>query len=620
MYKTFNSSNFYEHFKSLKRDIQKKLRTSYQQYISSLISYENDDSNNLRNGNKKFWTYIKSLRKDNHSIPPLNLNDTEISDSFHKANAFNDYFKSVFTIENLQSFPTKGPSPHPDIDDITISSSGILKLLNNLNVNKATGPDRICARVLRETSSTIAPILTIIFQCSLDTGIIPDDWKTANIVPIHKKNDRSKPANYRPISLTCITSKLFEHIIASHIMQHLEINGILYDLQHGFRQNRSCETQLISFIHELMFNHDRDIQTDVVLTDFAKAFDKVPHKRLLYKLHWYGIRGSVHHWIQSFLSNRTQRVVIDSILSSPLPVTSGVPQGTVLGPLLFLVYINDLPDYIKHSTIRLFADDCILYRSIKCEHDALLLQEDINSFYIWTRTWQMELNTDKCCSMNVTLNQLHKISHSYYIHNAKLSVVNQCKYLGIIIQSDLKWNSHVNYVTAKANQTLAMLKRNIKLAPQKIKEKAYKSLIRPQLEFASSVWAPWQQFLINKIEQTQCRAARYVTSDYDPLSSVSLHISNLKWDTLEDRRNKSRLCIFYKMTHNQVAIPYHSYIQPSNYPHLRYSNTMKFLSMSCSKNSYKQSFFPNTIPQWNNLPTEVVASQSLITFKSYIGN
>ena len=257
MYKTFHSSEFYEHFKSLKRDIQKNLRTSYQQYISSLISYENDDSNHLHNNNKKFWTYIKSLRKDNHGIPPLNLNDTVISENLHKANVFNDYSKSVFTTENLQSFPDKGPNPHPDIDDITISSPGILKLLNNLNANKATGPDRICARVLRETSSIIAPILTIIFQCSLDTGIIPEDWKTANIVPIHKKNDRSKPANYRPISLTCITSKLFEHIIASHIIQHLETNGILYDLQHGFRQNRSCETQLLSFIHELMFNHDK---------------------------------------------------------------------------------------------------------------------------------------------------------------------------------------------------------------------------------------------------------------------------------------------------------------------------------------------------------------------------
>ena len=174
-----------------------------------------------------------------------------------------------------------------------------------------------------------------------------------------------------------------------------------------------------------------------------------------------------------------------------MSVTSGVPQGTVLGLLLFLIYINDLPDYIKHSTIRLFADDCILYRPIKCDHDALLLQEDINLLYTWTIIWQMELNIDKCCSMNVTPNQLYKISHSYYIHNAQLLVVNQCKYLGILIQSDLKWNSHVNYVTAKANQTLAMLKRNIKLTPQKIKDKAYKSLIRPQLEYASSVWAPW---------------------------------------------------------------------------------------------------------------------------------
>ena len=152
----------------------------------------------IHNNNKKFWTYIKSLRKDNHGIPPLNLNDTVINENLHKANVFNDYSKSVFTTENLQSFPDKGPNPH--------SSPGILKLLNNLNANKATGPNRICARVLRETSSIIAPILTIIFQCSLDTGIIPEDWKTANIVPIHKKNDRSKPANYRPISLTCITA------------------------------------------------------------------------------------------------------------------------------------------------------------------------------------------------------------------------------------------------------------------------------------------------------------------------------------------------------------------------------------------------------------------------------
>ena len=281
MYKTSNSPVFYDQFKSLKRDIQKRIHISHQQYISSLIF----DNSNCLHDNNKFWTYIKSLRKDNHSIPPLSLGDTVISESSHKSEVFNNYFKSVFTVENLQNFPDKGSSPHPDIDDITISSSGILKLLNDLNVNKATGPDRIVARVLKETSSAIAPILRIIFQCSLDTGIIPEDWKAANIVPIHKKSDRSNPANYRLISLTCITCKLFEHIIASHIMQHLETNSILCDLQHGFRQNRSCETQFLSFIHELMFNHDKDIQSDIILMDFTKAFDKVPHKCLLYKLH-----------------------------------------------------------------------------------------------------------------------------------------------------------------------------------------------------------------------------------------------------------------------------------------------------------------------------------------------
>jgi len=162
----------------------------------------------------------------------------EISDSLRKSDVFNNYFKSVFTSEDLQNFPDKGPSPHPDIDNITISSSGILKLLNKLNINKATGPNHIGARILKETSFTIAPILRIIFQHSLDAGIIPEDWKVANIVPVHKKSDHSNPVNYRPISLTCITSKIFERIIASHIMQHLESNNILYDLQHRFRQNR----------------------------------------------------------------------------------------------------------------------------------------------------------------------------------------------------------------------------------------------------------------------------------------------------------------------------------------------------------------------------------------------
>ena len=194
-------------------------------------------------------------------------------------------------------------------------------------------------------------------------------------------------------------------------MQHLENNNILHDLQHGFRRGRSCESQLLLLIHELMHNHDSNIQSEIILIDFAKAFDKVLHKRLLYKLQWYGIRGNIHHWIKSFLSDRVQKVIIDGISSSSVPVTSGVPQGTVLGPLLFLIYINDLSDFIQYSTLKLFADDCI---SIQSEADTILLQKDIDSLFAWTIIWQMELNIDKCCSMSVTQSRFHNFSCIIY--------------------------------------------------------------------------------------------------------------------------------------------------------------------------------------------------------------
>ena len=172
-------------------------------------------------------------------------------------------------------------------------------------------------------------------------------------------------------------------------MQHLEDNNILHDLQHGFRRKRSCESQLLSLVHELMYNHDNNIQSDIILMDFAKAFDKVPQEQLLYKLHAvvrYYI-DNIHHWIKSFLTGCTQKVVIDGISSSLISVTSCVPQGTVLGPLLFLIYVNDLPNCIQHSTIRLFANDCILHRSIQSELDTALLQKDIDSLLAWTITW-----------------------------------------------------------------------------------------------------------------------------------------------------------------------------------------------------------------------------------------
>ena len=219
---------------------------------------------------------------------------------------------------------------------------------------------------------------------------MPEAWKEANIAPVYKKGDRSKPENYRPISLTSICSKIMEHIIASTMMTHFQANNILYDLQHGFSHGKSCETQLISLTDDLAVNRNNGIQTDLVFMDFAKAFDKVPHRRLLHKLQYYGVRGNTLVWIQNFLLGRSQTVVLDGERSDPMPVTSGVPQGTVLGPILFLAYINDLPEHAANAKVRLFADDCILQMPIHDSSDCNKLQEDIdNSSIVGTRCYHL---------------------------------------------------------------------------------------------------------------------------------------------------------------------------------------------------------------------------------------
>ena len=261
---------------------------------------------------------------------------------------------------------------------IQISTDGIVKLLKELILQKAPGPDCITATILKTCAEQVAPLLQQIFQKSLDTGELPLDWQKANVTPIFKTGNRSDPANYRPVSLTSIPCKMLEHIIHTNIMRHLEQYKVLNDEQHGFRRGRSCETQLALSVNDLAKVLGRQSQADVVIMDFSKTFDLVPHQRLLSKLCHYGITGKLHNWMQNFLTMRTQQVVLEGVSSSSITVTSGVPQWMVLGPLLFILYLNDLPEGIS-SQVRLLADDCILYREINTLIDCQDLQKDINT-------------------------------------------------------------------------------------------------------------------------------------------------------------------------------------------------------------------------------------------------
>ena len=292
-----------------------------------------------------------------------------------------------------------------------------------------------------------------------------------------------------------------EHIIASNLSTHLNKHNILYELQHGFRQKRSCETQLIQLVEDLVRQLSLGKQTDLILLDFSKALDKVNHLKLLYKLSCFGVKENILYWIQSFLIGRTQTVVLDGESSKEVKVTSGVPQGSVLGPLLFLLYINDLPENIQ-SQVRLFADDTAVYLTVTNMQDSQVLQSDLESLQHWERTWDMELNPGKCQVIHIThLKSLVKFR--YLMHNQELESVDAAKYLGVTISKDLSWNTHINNITSTANKTLGFVKRNVVTKNKDINTMAYISLVRPQVEYASVVWSPYTKDNIKKLEKSK---------------------------------------------------------------------------------------------------------------------
>ena len=388
------------------------------------------------------------------------------------------------------------------------------------------------------------------------------------------------------------------------------------DEQHGFRHKRSCETQLILTIHDLAKNLDSGLQSDVILLDFSKAFDKVDHKLLLHKLDHYGIRGSLLSWLGDFLTNRKQQVVIAGQQSLSDDVTSGVPQSSVLGPLLFLCFINDLPERIK-CKVKLYADDVLLYTPINNIDDCHRLQNDLTTLEQWASKWNMVFNPTKCEFLRVS-NKTNQISMQYFIQGQIIQEVSSVKYLGITIDQHLTWNTHVKQVTNKANKIKCFLQRNLKYCPTTIKVNCYKSLVRPVIEYAATVWAPYTQNNINAIEAVQRRAARFVYNNYSTYASVSNMITNLGWNTLHNRRNELRLILLFKIVHQLVDINTYDMLAlcPSNYD--TRGHHLRFFQVPTRINAFRHSFFPSTAKLWNTLSDDIVAITNVEIFKSKI--
>lgn len=365
------------------------------------------------------------------------------------------------------------------------------------------------------------------------------------------------------------------------------------------------------FTHDAHTALDRGCPTDCIFLDFSKAFDSVPHDLLFIKLSKLNLDHNVLSWLRSFLINRHQFVSVNNTDSNPSSVNLGVPQGSVLGPLLFLIYINDLPMNIN-SSVSLFADVCVIHRQITNNDDVQILQSDIDSISDWCALWKMKLNIKKCKSMRIS--RVNTTPPEYSLNNVGLEVVFSYKYLGVIVSSNLSWKPHIDYVVSNANRSLGYIRRNFKYSPSSLKLVLYKTLVRPKLEYAASVWHPGIASLTDELEAVQNRSCRFILSSYHRTSSVTTMKATLSLPLLEHRRQISRLCLFHKIYHSNFILKGRLLSNPS-YMSTRVDHRFKVGVPSCHTKCFHDSFVPSTSVCWNQLPRAVAEILDVVAFR-----
>lgn len=599
-----NSQLAWDKYKSTAKEYMALLALAKRNFFSTTLP------NMLRDNPRRFWKIMKPDDKTTLSL--CDNSGSPIADC-DVPSVLNSAFCSVFTNEASGELPEYPHFAFPQMPKIEFSSEGIVNVINQLKNSSSCGIDGINAKILKNTKHISGSILSIIFQQSLDTGEVPLDWRIGKVIPVFKKGDRLSAGNYRPISLTSVCSKIMEHVIFSHVASFLSSASFFHPNQHGFRKGHSCETQLTLFLHDIHLHIDRNIPVDTLFLDFEKAFDKVPHSRLLLKVSRLSLHQYVFNWIKAFLTNRKQFVHVNNLSSNLSPVLSGVPQGTVLGPLLFLIYINDIPLSVQ-SNIRLFADDCVLYRPIHNSTDVSSLQHDLLRIQQWCNTWLMSLNTNKTLLISFHRRRNYAPA-TYTINNCPIAATNSIKYLGVHLTSDLSWGDHIDHIAYSANRALGYVRRNIFMAPPSVKLLAYITIVRPKLEYASAVFDPHQTNHIKILESVQNRAARFIASDYSRYSSISNLKNQLKLPTLAFRRHIARLCLFHKFFHS--ATRDNQLIQPVHRGHRR-SHPNAVIPPRAHTTSFQQSFFLRTARDWNDLPEEAAVIRDSARFRNAI--
>ena len=602
--KSKSDATFKSAYKKASKDYDIAVNRRHDTYESKLCQDPNS---------KKLYSFVNAKLKSKHSIPPIEKEDSSLAFSdIEKANLFNSAFQKFFTIDNNVPFSTS--PPRQNMPKFQISPEDIRKSCLKMNKKLSRTPEGIPTYFLANVIDSLLYPLTIIFNISLSHNTIPSQWKSALIVPIFKKGDRSKFGNYRPISLTSSISRLFEAVLLDKLMAHTQKHNLLSCFQFGFLPKRSSCSNILSSVHSWIASYSTSKCTNILYTDIQKAFDSVNHRFLVNVLRSFGINAQAVNWIENFLSGRKQQVCLNSAVSSILPVLSGVPQGSVIGPFLFLLFIDGLTtttSYSPNVNIRLFADDSKLFST-----EPLDLQNTIDASENWLSQRQLQLAPHKCAILKISKPSVSNDS-KFKIKNHFVEEVPHFKDLGIVVSRNLSWTAHIDAICHTASVTSYQLYKSIRTKNIWTWMKLFNTYVRPKLEYCTPVWSPSFQGEIDKVEAIQRRFTKFAFQRCGiPFKSYEDRIKKIGYLTLRRRRKFFDLVLLYKMLNNISDLNFQDYFSlvASKY-NLRSHPFQIMPKIKFQSPQFVHSFFGRIPSLWNELPTKLVKSPSLHSFK-----
>ena len=531
---------YYQNFQQAKENLCNLLQSKKNDYYKG-ISYKLSDA---RSSPKCYWSLLKTVSNGRKvpCIPPIfNEYNEFVIDFIEKSKIFNNFFsKQCSVIENNSELPINfSKLTNNTISSVNFETSDLLQIIRNLDVNKAHGHDNISVRMLKICDTSICKPLELIFRNCLNQGLFPSEWKKAHVVPIHKKGSKHIISNYRPISLLSVCGKVFEKNLYKSIFDYLTENNLLSSNQSGFKPGDSCTNQLLSISHEIYSSLDKNLETRAVFLDISKAFDRVWHEGLIHKLKLNGIQGNLLNVLTSFLNSRKQRVVLNGQCSDWKNVSAGVPQGSILGPLFFLIYINDLPDGLI-TNAKLFADDTSLFSTVfNSNNSASDLNHDLEKISSWAFQWKMSFNPDpsKQAQEVIFSRKLIKPIHSpLFFNNEEVIKSTHQKHLGLILDEKLNLFDHVSSMISKANKGIGIIRKLHSFLPRSALITLYKSFVRSHLDYGDILYdQPTNESFTRKIESVQYNAALAITGAIRGTSRDKLY-KELGLESLQSRR------------------------------------------------------------------------------------